>query len=433
MRRTSVLALALVVSVGLMPLCHVTAQLQDTGRADLIPILGFEGADVRSVLTVIGDHGDVNIIFDSRVTGQITMQLRQVTWVETLEAVMKQLDLVSIPDIDTLKGGVPEGTTFIEIMRRTDFNNREQQKLQQERDISVSQKVETHIIRVNHSTASEIQTAVMPLSSPEGLINIDARTNRLIVRDYPDNVALINAVIQELDIPVYQIRIEAKLLEVDTDKMHELGLSWDLSVDMGTDQNPLIISSLTNLTASPTIIGEGGYTGDLSLDATISAMESRGIANVVATPSISVLDNALGRVFMGEQVPLRQLDIAGNVTIQLQQVGTQLEVTPHVVQDDKIILELFPKRESFRVDPSAGIIITTQEAQTTVEVGDGETAVIGGLKSEQVQEAETGIPILMNIPVIGVLFRYHTREVRVRDLILFVTPHIQRDDAAIVP
>jgi type II secretory pathway component GspD/PulD (secretin) len=136
---------------------------------------------------------------------------------------------------------------------------------------------------------------------------------------------------------------------------------------------------------------------------------------------------------MGEKVPLRELDVAGNVTVQLRDIGIELTVTPHVVENDVIILELLPKRESFRVDPSAGIIIATQDASTTVKVRDGETAVIGGLKSEQVQEADTGIPILMNIPVIGALFRYHTQQVQVRDLILFVTPRIERENTVIVP
>ncbi len=423
----------MVMFITLMPLCHVYGQTGGMGRSQPIPVLGFEGADVRSVLTMIGEYGDVNIVFGSQVTGQVTMQLRRVTWIEALEAVMAQLDLVSLPDTVTLRSGLPEGTMFVEIMRRTDFNSRQQQELQQDRDIATSQPLETHIIRINHSTAAEIQSAIQPLGSPDGMIVIDARTNSLIVRDYPDNLQLINEVIEQLDIPVLQIRIEAKLLEVDTDRMHELGLDWNLSLDMGANQNPLVISGLTNLGSSSTVTGTLGFTDGLSLNATIAAMEQSGIGNTVATPSISVLDNARGRVFMGEQVPLRLLDVAGNVTITLQQVGTELIVTPHVVKDERIILELAPKRESFRVDPSAGIIITTQEAETTVEVRDGETAVIGGLKSEQVIEADTGIPILMNIPVIGMLFRYHTRKVQVRDLILFVTPHIQRENQVIVP
>ncbi len=203
-------------------------------------------------------------------------------------------------------------------------------------------------------------------------------------------------------------------------------MEWDLNMDVGG--NPLVITQATNLGATSSIQGQLAFaSGTMSLDATISALETQGTANLVATPSISVLDNAQGRVFMGEQIPLRQLDVAGNVTIQLQQVGTELIVTPHVVQGDRIILELQPKRESFRVDPSAGIIITTQESQTTVEVRDGETAVIGGLKSETVTTADTGVPILMDIPILGAAFRFRRTETQVRDLILFVTPRIERD------
>lgn len=423
----------MVMFITLMPLSNVNGQVGGTGRSQPIPILGFEGADVRSVLTMLGEYGDMNIVFGNQVTGQVTMQLRRVTWIEALEAVMSQLDLISLPDTETLRSGLPEGTTFVEILRRADFNNRQQQELQLDQDIATSQPLDTHIIRINHSTVAEIQTAIQQLGSPDGMIVIDPRTNSLIVRDYPDNLQLINEVIERIDIPVLQIRIEAKLLEVDTDKMRELGLNWNISVDMGANQNPLIISAITNLGTSNAITASLGFTDGLSLDATIAAMEQYGIGNTIATPSISVLDNARGRIFMGEQVPLRLLDVAGNVTITLQRVGTELIVTPHVVQDEKIILELFPKRESFRIDPTAGIIITTQEAETTVEVRDGETAVIGGLKSEQVIESITGIPILMNIPIIGMLFRYHTRSVQVRDLILFVTPHIQRESQVIVP
>ena len=423
----------MVMFITLMPICPVNGQMGGMGRSQPIPILGFEGADVRSVLTMIGEYGDINIVFGNQVTGQVTMQLRQITWIEALEAVMSQLDLVSLPGTESLRSGLPEGTKFVEILRRSDYNSRQQQELQQDRDLATSQPLDTHIIRINHSTAAEIQAAIQPLGSTDGLIVIDPRTNSLIVRDYPENLQLINEVIEELDIPVLQIRIEAKLLEVDTDRMNEMGLNWDLSVDMGSNQNPLIISGLTNLGSASTVSATMGFADGISLDATIAAMEQSGIGNTVATPSISVLDNAQGRVFMGEQVPLRTLDVAGNVTITLQLVGTELIVTPHVVQDEKIILELAPKRESFRVDPTAGIIITTQEAETTVEVRDGETAVIGGLKSEQVIESDTGIPILMNIPVIGMLFRYHTRSVQVRDLILFVTPRIQRETQVIVP
>ena len=207
----------MVMFIILMPICPVNGQMGGMDRSQPIPILGFEGANVRSVLTMLGENGDINIVFGNQVTGQVTMQLRKVTWIEALEAVMSQLDLVSQPDTESLRSGLPEGTKFVEILRRSDYNSRQQQELQQDRDISTSQPLDTHIIRINHSTAAEIQTAIQPLGSTDGMIVIDPRTNSLIVRDYPDNLQLINEVIEQLDIPVLQIRIEAKLLEVDTD------------------------------------------------------------------------------------------------------------------------------------------------------------------------------------------------------------------------
>jgi type IV pilus assembly protein PilQ len=280
--------------------------------------------------------------------------------------------------------------------------------------------------RLSHSSATEISSAIQSLGTPqEGQVIPDTRTNTLIIQDYPDTIELMKQVLAQLDIPVEQIRIEAKLLEVDTDQLRELGLQWDVNTG-GT--NPLLITQNTNLGASNSVQLTTGLTsGNITLDATIAALETQGMANIVATPSISVLDNAQGRIFMGEQIPLRQLDVAGNVTIQLQQVGTELIVTPHVVEGDRILLELAPKRESFRVDPSAGIIITTQEAETNVTVNDGETVVIGGLKSIQEQEADTGVPILMDIPLLGNLFRFRTRQTQVRDMILFITPRIERE------
>ncbi len=428
MRRGAVVFMIAVVLAATAP---PSTGAQSGGAGGTIRGLGFENADIRSVMGTIAEFGGVNIVTDQQVVGTVTLNLRDVSWTDALQAVMTQLDLVSIPSLDVIRGGLESDTKFIQVLRRLDYNTRQQQLLAQQRDLATSQPLEYYIIRLSHSRALEIQTAVQPLASADGMIQIDTRTNSLIVRDYPENIALIDEIVKQLDIPVRQIRIEAKLLEVDSDRLRELGLNWDLNV---TGANPLVITGSTNLGASTSADFVTTLTsGTMSLDATISVLETQGLANIQATPSISVLDNAPGAIFMGEQIPLRQLDIAGNVTIQLQQVGTELVVTPHVVKDDRIILELAPKRESFRVDPSAGIIITTQRASTTVEVGDGETVVIGGLRSEEVQEADTGIPILMDIPFIGAVFRFRRHQVQVRDMILFITPRIERGSDVIRP
>jgi len=423
MRPKTSLAITLVVLAGFSS----PAAAQQAGAPALrtIPALHFEQATVQSVLGVIAAWGDVNMVIDQSVTGNVTMELRRVDWTEALEAVLTQRDLISIPGLEVIRSGLPEDTEFITIITRSAFTQRQQQMLQEQIDLSPSQPIQTYMHRLSHASAADVQQALGSLGSGEGQVLAVTRTNTLIIQDYPDAIDLMKRVLAELDIPVEQIRIEAKLLEVDTDQMRELGLQWDVNTG-GT--NPLVITQNTNLGATNGIqLNTGLTSGNITLDATIAALETQGMANIVATPSISVLDNAQGRIFMGEQIPLRQLDVAGNVTIQLQQVGTELIVTPHVVEGDRILMELQPKRESFRVDPSAGIIITTQEAETNVTVRDGETVVIGGLKSIQEQEADTGIPILMDIPLLGNLFRFRTRQVQVRDMILFITPRIERE------
>jgi type II secretory pathway component GspD/PulD (secretin) len=147
---------------------------------------------------------------------------------------------------------------------------------------------------------------------------------------------------------------------------------------------------------------------------------------VIAKPQITTIDNTQARIFMGEQVPIRILDENGRQAVELQDAGTSLEVTPHVTADGRILLDLNPEKNSFRVDPSAGTILQKQSAKTTVLVNDGETVVIAGLTTKEETEVETGVPLLKDIPLLGWLFKHKSSQVRKRDLIIFVTPHIVR-------
>jgi type IV pilus assembly protein PilQ len=127
---------------------------------------------------------------------------------------------------------------------------------------------------------------------------------------------------------------------------------------------------------------------------------------------------------MGQEIPMKTLDEAGNVITEMVQVGTQLTVTPHITSEGQILLELEPERSSYEVDPGAGIIINTQRARTSVVVKDGQTAVIGGMTIKDTKKTEKGLPILQDIPLLGNLFKYQRNEVTKKDLIIFVTPHI---------
>ncbi len=163
MRRTRAPILILIALHCLVPPMRVAAQQE--AQYEVIHALGFEDADVRSVLTLISDFGNVNIVPDGQVVGRVTLQLRRVNWIDALEAIMTQQDLVSIPSTESLRGGIPDNLPFIQVLRRTDFNTRMQQEIQQQEEIDTSEPLETKIISLSHSQVQEIQQAISSLGT----------------------------------------------------------------------------------------------------------------------------------------------------------------------------------------------------------------------------------------------------------------------------
>jgi type II secretory pathway component GspD/PulD (secretin) len=162
---------------------------------------------------------------------------------------------------------------------------------------------------------------------------------------------------------------------------------------------------------------------DFDIEGTISALVSSNRGKIIAHPEITTVDNREAFIQMGQRIPIKQFDEAGNVAIQFEEVGTILRVTPHITSENRILLKLKPERSSYTFDAN-GVIINTNNAETNVVVDNGQTAVIGGLTTQVEQKTRTGLPILKDIPLLGYLFRYTRTEVSDRDLVIFVTPTI---------
>jgi type II secretory pathway component GspD/PulD (secretin) len=161
-------------------------------------------------------------------------------------------------------------------------------------------------------------------------------------------------------------------------------------------------------------------------------LETEGKAKIISNPRITTADNKLARIIVGKKVPLVVSDEAGNAITQLTTIGIKLEVTPHINQDGRVTLDLFPEVSdlSQQATVQGGIIIVTSEAETRVIVKDGETAVIGGLIRTNESEVQRGVPILKDIPLLGYLFRSTNTVEEERELLIFVTPKIIRPDEA---
>jgi type II secretory pathway component GspD/PulD (secretin) len=193
---------------------------------------------------------------------------------------------------------------------------------------------------------------------------------------------------------------------------------------------------------SPTLVGAGEHNtpiGDpatrmtfgifkdwASIEAQLQLLEQNRKANIISNPRITTVDNREAKIVVGQKIPLIVQDVAGNPVSQLQTIGIQLKVTPHLTQDKKIIMDLHPEVSDLSTQSTVqgGVIINTSEADTRVMVDDGQTAVIGGLIRTNESHVRRGFPILKDIPVVGYLFRSDTAVRQNRELVIFVTPRL---------
>jgi type IV pilus assembly protein PilQ len=231
-----------------------------------------------------------------------------------------------------------------------------------------------------------------------------------------------------MDKETRQIKIAAKLVEVSSDYLHELGVSWSFN-QAGEDSRGRDYFNEGETDGAERLADPfGSYTfstlqNGWNLEAKIAALVSDGKGKIIAHPEITTVDNKEARIQVGQKVPIKQFSATGDIVITFEEVGTILRCTPHITSDNRILMQLKPERSSFFFDPS-GIVINTSNAETNVVVENGQTAVVGGLTTQDEVVTETGIPVLKDLPIIGVLFKSKSTSHESRDLVIFVTPTI---------
>ncbi|MFV1988230.1 MAG: secretin N-terminal domain-containing protein [Gemmatimonadota bacterium] len=337
---------------------------------------------------------------------------------------------------------------------------------------------ETRVIRINYASADSIAEMMRSLVTPDrGQVVAHSGSNSVIVTDAPSVVARMDSMVTALDRRMPQVSIEAKLVFVNRTDVSEMGIVYDLKerdggfVEQGINQvlnvpdpnkPPQLIDTDGDgipdqaffKRTNQTLVNIGGDAvaalanandrvtspalqiltavafGDFSLFAFIDALESHQLSDVQAAPSIQVVDNARARIQVGERTPIRVLEAGGlnaqaTVNVSFQDTGIILEVRPHVTNNNQILLDLSAERSGLKVGLSdVGYIFERQIGETRLLLDDGETAVIGGLTLSEVSRSQSGIPGLMNIPLLGALFRTTKENEIKQDLIILVTPHI---------
>ena len=326
--------------------------------------------------------------------------------------------------------------------------------------------VVTDKIELRYVTADSVKDAFQSVLTPEtGQVQVLKGTNILLITDVPEGVQRALAIKSEIDIPAIQVEIGATVAFVDRTTLEAMGVTYDLKDSRGTQLRGLAdnfldangdgvfdpneatadnvillggnsiaaLGNATNRIPSPAIqLATSLVLGRHTLISFLEALQTVSLSDIQAKPWVRGHNHVRARIHVGERTPLRVLDASGGAgsearaNVRFEETGVILDVTPHVT-GDQIRLEMHAERSNIGAAPSdLGITFQRQSADVTVTVGDGETAVIGGMTIIEKTKVRSGIPLLMDLPVIGSLFRTDTERENKRDLLVLVTPRIVR-------
>ncbi len=395
--------------------------------------LDFQGADLRAVLRTFAEIAQgLNIVIDPSIQGTVDVSLRDVPWDQALDIILRA---------NKLGYSVEGNIVRIVPLQVLAAENEERRKLQEAQALAGELRVLTRA--VSYAKAADLVPVVTRSAlSPRGDVQVDARTNTLIIRDLADRLTQADELIARLDRPQPQVEIEARIVQLDRNKARDLGIQWNFGgrVDpaIGTSTG-LAFPSRGALTAgtgavdgaSPSNVGIvlGSINGAIDLNVQLRALESEGSVRILSTPRVTTQNNIPAEITQGAQIPI-QVVSNNTVTVTFKDAALSLRVTPQITAANTVIMNINLENATpdyTEVTPSQPIpAINTQRAVTSVLMADGDTTVIGGIftKLESVTQGRT--PFLHRIPLLGWLFKTDNRNQEDSELLIFITPRIAK-------
>ncbi|MGC9314448.1 MAG: secretin N-terminal domain-containing protein, partial [bacterium] len=380
----------------------------------LFPKLVFQEANIRAVLQFFAETGDVNFVIDPPVDAKVNLKLYDITWETGLTSILNTYELVITRD-----GNVFRVQNLEDYRQRItdarDYNKKQQELL----------PLETKIVVLNYADASNMTQVIQQAMSERGEIIVDSRTNSLIIKDIRETFPKIDSLTLALDTETPQIRVSAKIVNVDKNYIRQLGVQWG-----ATGNNVQPYDQSVGIDVSPTTpppmgsVRWGIVSGDYNINAEINAMVSDNVGEVVDNPEIVTLDNQEAKLKSGDQVPVSMLDEAGNIVTVYYNAGVELTVKPHVTSQNRVALDVKVTKNDYREGTSGQYIIIEREATTSCIVDNGGALVIGGISSKGVSKTNSGVPVLKDLPILGRLFRYDSTDKTDTELVIYITPHI---------
>ncbi len=434
--------------------------------------LNFQNIDVRSVLQVIADFTNFNIITSDSVSGNLTLRLKDVPWDQALDIILQAKGL------DMRKNG-----NVIWIAPRDELAAKEKLDLEAKSQIGDLEPLRTESFQLNYQRAEAVQALVtnekQKMLSKRGSAVVDQRTNKLFVQDTSGRLDDLRRLIQEIDVPVRQVMIEARIVEAEDTFSKNLGARLGLNGNPYREYQAVFPREQTLGGADTTqkvtfydksflggsLAETGFFTGQIetkpdffrdalnvdlraggiagrnpgqialslfnksrfgALNLEISALEADGKGKIVSSPRVVTADGVEALIEQGVEIPYQQATSSGATSISFRKANLSLKVKPNITPDGRIVMILDVNKDSpnVRISTGSGIAIDTKHVKTEVLIENGGTVVVGGIYTQDVSDVTTRVPFLGDIPYLGFLFRNRERRDNRTELLVFITPRV---------
>lgn len=433
--------------------------------------LNFQNIEVRSLLQVIADFTNFNVVTSDSVSGAVTLRLKDVPWDQALEIILQAKGL-----------GMRKTGNVLWIAPKDEIAAKEKLELESKATIQSLESLRTQSFQLNYTKATDVAAQLTAagaggaaanarILSTRGSVIAEPRTNQLFVTDISSKLEQVQQLISKLDIAVRQVLIEARIVEASDTFGKSLGVrlggsdlrgvrGGDAGYALGRGTNRVAIGGSYNAVSSTTLesenvldtintsfvnlpaVGQGGYTpaafaislfssaANRFLNLELSALEADGRGKLVSSPRIVTADKTKAMIEQGTEFPYQQATSSGATSVAFRRATLKLEVTPQITPEGNIILDLDINKDSRGETTAAGIAINTKHIKTQVLVENGGTVVIGGIFELNETESETKVPLLGDLPAVGNLFKTRQRSSNKQEMLVFITPKMISDRTA---
>ena len=434
----------------------------------------FQDVEIRSVLDILAQFTDMNIVASDSVAGNITLRLINVPWDQALDIILKSKNL-----------GKRENGRVILVAPATELAEQEARELEAQQAVESYAPLRTEYIRLSYAKAQDVLTLISKgrgssggsntgnanssanntLLSNRGTVTVDERTNTLIIKDVADSIENIHKLISKIDIPVRQVMIEARIVSATDSFSKEIGVRWgilsngaannrsllvggsnqtladlkDFNIETTTVNGQTVsypsydISRPDNLNVDLGVANPAGSIAfgllsmsDVMLDLELSALQADNRGEVISTPKILTADKQTAKVSSGTQIPYQEASASGATTTSFKEAALSLEATPNITPDGKIGLQLLITNGTPTIINNQ-VAIAEDSISTNVIVEDGQTIVLGGVFKNRTSNEVSKVPFLGDLPYVGRAFRKDVRNNSKEELLIFITPKLIND------